>query len=411
MSSGQKKKRRSHTKDASKAKDVVHHPQILAAAMYGRLEEMKEFAMQDAKNLQARESDGWTVAHWAARRGHLEVLSFIADRAPTLLVAQANDGSTPAHYAAAHSHDGILSLLGDRDPGSLMGIDNEGDSPAHDASRHSRFTSLKLLVERCPSLIYGINKQGNRPIELAVRDEIREFLKSAEKASMVPAVQLQNLTKEAKVLNAQNAVLAFYCRQYWTGQNVKDRLILVADKNCQEYHNIITEFTRTMSKSDVLALYRVQERGRHEAFTGLRDLVREEAGQNWEESLMEKWLFYTAANLERMVKADTTTVFKSQAALGRSAPYGDGIYGMREASLAADDAVPGDDGRTKQMLVVRAVIGRYCQGKHGMAGPSNLPGQNRKTFTSMVDNLAEPMVFVLQNPTYLYPAYLVTYRD
>jgi len=37
---------------------------------------------------------------------------------------------------------------------------------------------------------------------------------------MVPAVQLQNLAKETRTLNAQNAVLAFQCRNYW---DAKDR--------------------------------------------------------------------------------------------------------------------------------------------------------------------------------------------
>jgi len=82
-------------------------------------------------------------------------------------------------------------------------------------------------VQCCPSLIYGANNKGLRPIDLAQRDEIRQaihfahlccqltapksekfawpaffeqFLKAAEKASMVPAVQMQNLAKESKML-------------------------------------------------------------------------------------------------------------------------------------------------------------------------------------------------------------------
>jgi hypothetical protein len=32
---------------------------------------------------------------------------------------------------------------------------------------------------------------------------------------MVPAVQMQNLARESKVLTAMNAVLALYCKHYW----------------------------------------------------------------------------------------------------------------------------------------------------------------------------------------------------
>jgi hypothetical protein len=98
--------------------------------------------------------------------------------------------------------------------------DKEGNSPAHDATKHNRLTTLKLLVDRCPSLIYGMNKEQQRPCDFAVREEIKAFLKDSEKASMVPAVQLQNLAKETRTLNAQNAVLAFQCRNYW---DAKDR--------------------------------------------------------------------------------------------------------------------------------------------------------------------------------------------
>jgi len=40
----------------------------------------------------------------------------------------------------------------------------------------------------------------------------------AEKASMVPAVQMQNLAKESKMLTAMNAVLALYCKHYWESE-------------------------------------------------------------------------------------------------------------------------------------------------------------------------------------------------
>ncbi len=36
---------------------------------------------------------------------------------------------------------------------------------------------------------------------------------------MVPAVELQKLTKEAKILNAEKAVLAFYCRCVYFTEN------------------------------------------------------------------------------------------------------------------------------------------------------------------------------------------------
>jgi ankyrin repeat protein len=184
--------------------------------MFGRLDDIRSMAQDDPRVLQEREHDGWTIAHWAARRGYMNLMNFICERSPALLNAKALNGATPAHFAASYGHDSILDLMAEREPASLMHQDKEGNSPAHDATRHHRMQCLKLLVERSPSLIYGSNARGKRPIDLAERDELRTYLKDAEKASMVPAVQLQNLTREARVLNAQNAVLALYCKHYWS---------------------------------------------------------------------------------------------------------------------------------------------------------------------------------------------------
>ena len=136
--------------------------------------------------------------------------------------------------------------------------------------------------------------------------------------------------------------------------------------------------------------------------------IKVECKDNWNESLMEKWMFCTGPDLVNVLKDPNGQVFTRTT--GPSAHYGDGIYVVREASLAADDAYPDSSG-SKQMLLVRCVTGRYGVGKAGMDTPALIPGSNSKTFHSSVDNIAEPMTFVLQSPDYLYPAYVVTYRD
>jgi len=303
--------------------------------------------------------------------------------------------------------------LGDRDPGSLMVNDSDGNSAAHDATKHNRLTTLKLLVERCPSLIYGMNKEQLRPCDFAVRDEIKHFLKDSEKASMVPAVQLQNLAKETRILNAQNAVLAFYCRNYWDPRAFGDLLIQLTppaskEEHHMEWQSVSAEFLRTMSKANISKVQRYQDRARHDAFTTFRDNIKAECKDLWVESNMEKWVFNTGPNLGECLERNTDTPYPFHR--GGKAPYGDGVYVVREASLCCDEAVTTPDG-SKQMLLSRCVTGRYSVGKSGMDKPSLLPSSNTKTFHSSVDNVAEPMTFILQSHEYLYPAYLITYRD
>jgi len=54
---------------------------------------------------------------------------------------------------------------------------NTTDTPAHDATAKNQLYALKTLVQCCPSLIYGANNKGLRPIDLAQREEIKQFLK------------------------------------------------------------------------------------------------------------------------------------------------------------------------------------------------------------------------------------------
>ena len=54
---------------------------------------------------------------------------------------------------------------------------NITDTPAHDATAKNQLYALKTLVQCCPSLIYGANNKGLRPIDLAQREEIKQFLK------------------------------------------------------------------------------------------------------------------------------------------------------------------------------------------------------------------------------------------
>jgi hypothetical protein len=40
-----------------------------------------------------------------------------------------------------------------------------------------------------------------------------------------------------------------------------------------------------------------------------------------------------------------------------------------------------------------------------------IPGSNTKRFHSNVDNISEPMTYVLQTKEYLFPAYIVLYKE
>ena len=78
--------------------------------------------------------------------------------------------------------------------------------------------------------------------------------------------------------------------------------------------------------------------------------VKAECGSHYTELAMEKWVFYTAPDLIATLQRPEGSPFvkKTSKSTG-GAPYGDGIYVYREASLAAETAYPDAKGNKQVM--------------------------------------------------------------
>lgn len=322
----------------------------------------------------------------------------------------------PAHYAATYGHNNIISLLAERDPASLMIQDNAGDTPAHDATAANQLYALKLLVQVSPSLIYGANNKGLRPIDFAQRDEIKQFLKDAEKASMVPAVQMQNLARESKVLTAMNAVLALYCKHYWETEGTETKKFSKISHESQEFTLVNNEFGRTMSRAQIGQVLRVENLALHDAFMTRRKQLKAELKSKWDESVHEKWLFYTQVegeDLEATCSGDVTKSFRAKQGDEETLRWGNGIYFVKEASLVDDFLTPLPSG-SKRLLICRVVVGRTDAGRYGISAPLSLQqtGRSPVRVHSLVDSVEDPLTFVIpeNEKAMAYPAYLVTYK-
>ena len=62
------------------------------------------------------------------------------------------------------------------------------------------------------------------------------------------------------------------------------------------------------------------------------------------------------------------------------------------------------------MLLVEVVVGKWSQGAPGLKMCPLLPGDQCVRHDSLVDNIVNPSIFVVQNPAQAYPAYLITYH-
>ena len=89
--------------------------------------------------------------------------------------------------------------------------------------------------------------------------------------------------------------------------------------------------------------------------------------------------------------------------------FGNGTYFARDAKYSDDYARTLPSGQ-KQMLVVEVLVGRWALGAEGMSMCPLLPGEQYKRYNSLVNNVANPSIFVVQHSNQAYPAYLLTYH-
>ena len=56
------------------------------------------------------------------------------------------------------------------------------------------------------------------------------------------------------------------------------------------------------------------------------------------------------------------------------------------------------------------LVGRSAQGAQGMKVCPLLPGEQYTRYNSLVNDVANPSIFVVQHSNMVYPAYLITYH-
>ena len=91
--------------------------------------------------------------------------------------------------------------------------------------------------------------------------------------------------------------------------------------------------------------------------------------------------------------------------------YGRGVYFARDASYSARDAYsPPDPFGYKYMYFARVLAGEFTVGNSSMLVPPAKNPQNINIlFDSVVDNTANPQIFVVFHDSHAYPEYLITF--
>ena len=150
---------------------------------------------------------------------------------------------------------------------------------------------------------------------------------------------------------------------------------------------------------------------------------------------MERWAFHAPgcgarAGKEAPVAAPWESIVeegycKTLAGSANGRVYGAGVYFAKHAGLShqyaqrsawqqsqsADQGLrPAAEAEPLRVFVTRIVTGIYTNGTAGMNQPPIDPaGAKGEHFHSLVDNVFDPRIFVINEPTRAYPAYLISY--
>ena len=201
-----------------------------------------------------------------------------------------------------------------------------------------------------------------------------------------------------------------HSRKFWASSEQKgldgNKLFAVApDSN--EYAAVVAQFMSTMSRATVDKLERIENGYLHESFEVKKAILAKEVGDKWDAS-MQRFLFHGTKAVDDIVNSmDGFLPLLSGSATG--ALHGNGVYFARDASYSDNYAKVISVGR-KQMIIADVLIGRSACGKSGMVQPPLLPGEKYKRFNSLVNNISDPSIFVVQHSNHAYPAYVITYR-
>nr|WP_253309278.1 ankyrin repeat domain-containing protein [Rickettsia endosymbiont of Ceutorhynchus assimilis] len=171
-------------------------------AREGTFDKVEDLIAQGA-NLEAKDNNDNTPLHNACNNGHFNVAKYLIEKGASLK-AKNKDNKTPLELADHKGYinivemikqiqsgldEELLSAVKNGDPNkvddlvshgaSLEVKDSNGNTLLHYASQNGHLKVVEYLIEKGASL-KAKNKDGNTPLDLAVKENIKEFLKKAQ---------------------------------------------------------------------------------------------------------------------------------------------------------------------------------------------------------------------------------------
>ena len=92
--------------------------------------------------------------------------------------------------------------------------------------------------------------------------------------------------------------------------------------------------------------------------------------------------------------------------------FGKGAYFAKKSSYSARAiyATP-DDKKVQHVYIARVLVGKFTKGKENLPEPPLIDNNNQNVrYNSVVDDVANPQIFVIFFDYQSYPEYLITFK-
>ncbi|KAG9328048.1 hypothetical protein JZ751_016661 [Albula glossodonta] len=275
------------------------------------------------------------------------------------------------------------------------------DREQRQRDKHQRF---------CRNARWTVYNQQNLPVNIDPKDNYNMEIQhmTLRKPTTVQGQRGETLTVNFRTMTAKSSTTGLQHKVErtevvgnpgkWSEMGSEDYRKEELDRESLEYRWVERMFNRTMSKCSITKIERIQNR---------------KLWRNFSMNVTQKvqHLFYgiTPGDYETI---QTNGFFRPEESYFYSdTAQGRGIYFCVDAS-AAQRKCEFDHRKQKMMFLGRVETGRFTVGKKSFNAPPPInPANPRELYSSVVDNVDKPSVFVVFRSDKTYPEYCITFTE
>ncbi|XP_062610602.1 protein mono-ADP-ribosyltransferase PARP14-like [Saccostrea cucullata] len=193
----------------------------------------------------------------------------------------------------------------------------------------------------------------------------------------------------------------------WSQMKDSENLVVVmVQSGSPEYTHVINKFQQEVGNRNIVKLERIQNKMLYQQYVAKKKLLDT---QNPPGTQNERELWHGTA--PEAVNSINSLGFNRSYCGKNAVAYGEGVYFAVNAGYSAQDTYSRrDPSGNKRMYLCKVLTGEFTVGKGGMRVPPAKGQQSHILYDSVVNNMANPVMYIIFNDTQGYPDYLITFQ-